>query len=315
MVNFSLVQLEYIVALDTHRHFVNAAEHCSVTQPTLSMQIKKMEEVLGVVIFDRSKHPLIPTDAGIQIISQARQVLAEARKIPEIVTSYQDTIEGTLRLGIIPTLSPYLLPRFIGDFTTKYPLVDLHVHELTTNNVVQELQKDSLDAGLIITPLEQQGIVERPLFYEEILAYLSSDQHPSSGSAVTALDLQNGPLWMLTEGNCFREQVFNICALQEKGERSQGFTFESGSLETLRRLVDAEGGATLLPELAATDIPERRKAQLHPIGPQRACREVSLVYSRAFSKQRLIGLLEDSIQKAVTLPNKIPKDFSLIRWR
>lgn len=314
MVNFSLVQLEYIVALDTHRHFVKAAEHCSVTQPTLSMQIKKMEELLGVVIFDRSKQPLIPTDAGRKIIAQARKVLDGAKAIPEIVSSFQDTVAGSLRLGIIPTLSPYLLPRFIGQFTEKYPLVELHVHELMTSLVVEGLHRDQLDAGIIVTPLEENGIEERPLFYEEIRAYVDPN-HDFQGGMISVPSLQKERLWMLTEGNCFREQVLNICAMQEKGEAAQGFSFESGSLETLRRLVDAEGGATLLPELAALDLPESRKRQLRSIRPERTFREVSLVYSRSFSKQRLLGLLEKTIHQTVSLPTEMDNDFSLIRWR
>ena len=315
MINFSLVQLEYIVALDTHRHFVKAAEHCSVTQPTLSMQIKKMEDILGVVIFDRSKQPLIPTDAGRQIIAQARKVLDDAKAIPEIVSSYQETVAGSLRLGIIPTLSPYLLPRFIGEFTRQFPLVDLHVHELMTSRVVEGLQRDQLDAGIIVTPLEENGIEERPLFYEEIRAYLDPN-HENSGSREISVDsLQKERLWMLTEGNCFREQVLNICAMQKKGEAAQGFSFESGSLETLRRLVDAEGGATLLPELAAIDLPESRKKQLRSIGPERTFREVSLVFSRSFSKQRLLSLLEETIHNTIALPKSLDKNFSLIRWR
>ncbi len=314
MVNFSLVQLEYIVALDTHRHFVKAAEHCSVTQPTLSMQIKKMEELLGVVIFDRSKQPLIPTDAGRKIIAQARKVLDGAKTIPEIVSAYQDTVAGSLRLGIIPTLSPYLLPRFIGKFTKKYPLVELHVHELMTSRVVEGLQQDQLDAGIIVTPLEESGIEERPLFYEEIRAYVDP-KHDYNQGEISIPSLRKERLWMLTEGNCFREQVLNICAMEKQGEVAQGFSFESGSLETLRRLVDAEGGATLLPELAAIDLPEKRKRQLRTIRPARTFREVSLVFSRSFSKQRLLGLLEDTIQQAVSLPTEMDKEFSLIRWR
>ena len=315
MINFSLVQLEYIVALDTHRHFVKAAEHCSVTQPTLSMQIKKMEDILGVVIFDRSKQPLIPTDAGQKIIAQARKVLDDAKAIPEIVSSYQETVAGSLRLGIIPTLSPYLLPRFIGEFTRQFPLVDLHVHELMTSRVVEGLQRDQLDAGIIVTPLEENGIEERPLFYEEIRAYLDPNHENSGAHEISVDSLQKERLWMLTEGNCFREQVLNICAMQKKGEAAQGFSFESGSLETLRRLVDAEGGATLLPELAAIDLPESRKRQLKSIGPERTFREVSLVFSRSFSKQRLLSLLEETINNTIALPKSLDKNFSLIRWR
>lgn len=315
MINFSLVQLEYIVALDTHRHFVKAAEHCSVTQPTLSMQIKKMEDILGVIIFDRSKQPLIPTDAGRKIIAQARMVLDGAKAIPEIVSTYQDTIAGSLRLGIIPTLSPYLLPRFIGEFTQKYPLVELHVHELMTSRVVEGLHTDKLDAGIIVTPLEESGIEERPLFYEEIQAYVDPKHEDTLKGEISVEGLQKERLWMLTEGNCFREQVLNICAMQKKGEAAQGFSFESGSLETLRRLVDAEGGATLLPKLAALDLPESRKRQLRSIAPERAFREISLVFSRSFSKQRLLNLLEETIQETVSLPTNIENSFSLIRWR
>lgn len=313
MFAFTLAQLSYIVAVDTHRHFVKAAAASHVTQPTLSMQIRKLEEQIGVEIFDRSKQPVIPTDIGLPIIAQARRILAAAEGLPEIIRQHQGMVAGTLRIGIIPTLSSYLLPRFIGKFMEDYPAVELHVQELETAQVVEALRKDLLDAGLIVTPLAEKGILERPLFYEEIMAYVK-DEAPA-GTKIEVDSLLNNHLWLLSEGHCFRDQVLNLCQLKERSGQFQGFEFESGSLETLRRLVDAEGGATLLPELAVQDLPEAAKQQVRPFYAPVPVREVSLVHSRNFAKRRLLELLEKALLEAIPLPKTISKGETIVSWR
>src|SRR5687768_6479437 len=169
----TFTQLEYIVAVDNTRHFARAAELCFVTQPTLSMQLQKLEEELGLKIFDRTRQPVVPTDAGREVITQARKILAERDLIQEVVQVQKAILHGRLSVGVIPTLAPYLLPLFIPLFTKKFPGIKLVLHELTTEGMVQRLKEGRLDAGVLVTPLQDASIAEEPLFYEELVAYVS----------------------------------------------------------------------------------------------------------------------------------------------
>lgn len=299
MLNVTLSQLEYIVALDTYRHFVTAAEKCFVTQPTLSMQIKKLEEQLNIVLFDRSKQPIIPTGAGEKIIKQARIILSEANKINDILLEYRDTVAGELTIGIIPTIAPYLLPRFIGNFTKAYPKVKLKVRELLTEEIIAELKNDTLDVGIVVTPLAENNIMEQPLFYEKFKAYLA-ESHKSfnSGGPVSVNELTTEKLWLLSEGNCFRDQVFSLCNIYDN-KSDLFFDYESGSIETLIKIVDIEGGATVVPEFACTYLHADQLKHIKPIEEDNAVREVSLVYSRNFAKRKLMEALQDKILEAI----------------
>lgn len=314
MLQFSLAQLEYVVAVDTHRHFATAASTCHVTQPTLSMQIKKMEEQLGIVFFDRSKQPVVPTPAGKRVVAQARRILAEARKIPEIVQEEHNEVHGLLRIGIIPTLSTYLLPRVVGQFARDYPGIELHIQEGLTHEVLESLRKDQLDAGLVVTPLGEPGFQEQVLFFEEILAYFHPDQLQNLPPQVDGEVLSEMPVWLLTSGNCFREQVLNLCALRQQAVEQIGFSFESGSLETLRRMVDAEGGVTLLPELMTGELGPEVRARLRPLGPDRAYRQVALVSRRQFAKARLLRLFEKRVRSTIDLPANLPEKGTVVPW-
>lgn len=295
----SIIQLEYIVAVDTYRHFALAAEKCFVTQPTLSMQIKKVEEALDVLIFDRSKQPVIPTDAGKAIIAQAKQVVQEFKKIRGIADDFKSNISGELQVGIIPTLSTYLLPLFAGPFSRKYPNVKLHVQEYPTEKMIELLKKDQLDVGLLVTPLHDAAIEEKPLFYEEIQLYAHQEHVLFEKDYVRLEDIAQEGLWLLSEGHCFRHQVLNLCAIHQQTGNQKPFLFESGSLETLRKLVEAEGGFTLLPELATLDLPEDQQFQVKRFEAPRPLREVSLVFTRHFAKQRLLNLLADQLKEVV----------------
>lgn len=311
----SLIQLEYIIAVDTYRHFATAAEKCFVTQPTLSMQLKKVEEELGLLLFDRSKQPVLPTDAGKAIIEQARLVLQEFRKIEGIAESMKDTISGDLHVGIIPTLSTYLLPLFAGPFSRQYPKVKLHVQEYTSETIIERLKKDQLDLGILVTPLNEGAIKEKALFYEEIQLY-THPGHPLAEQGELKLeDIAREGLWLLTEGHCFRHQVLNLCAYNKQSEEEKPFRFESGSLETLRKLVDAEGGFTLLPELATIDLPEERQFQVRRFVRPRPLREVSLVYSRHYAKERLLDLLAEQLRQLMP-PQLLNQERGLVvEWR
>lgn len=310
----SLTQLEYIVAVDTYRHFATAADKCFVTQPTLSMQIKKLEEHLEVVVFDRNKQPIVPTEIGIHIIEQARIVLSQNSKIAEIVDFQRNKLTGKLKIGIIPTLAPFLLPMFIGDFIRKYPDIELEVEELVSEKLVEHLKKDLIDVGVYVTPVKDKKIKSIPIFYEEMLVYAHKNHNLLKMSSINVEDIATSELWMLSDGHCFRNQVVNLCEMHYMKHKNLPFQFESNSLETLMKIVDKEGGFTLIPELAlqyfsADKLKQVRKfSNIHPL------REVSLVFSDHYSKHKLLSLLKDSISESVPSEYLLKKRGIVVEW-
>ena len=310
----TLTQLEYIVAIDEYRHFATAAEKRFVTQPTLSMQIKKLEDELGVIIFDRSRQPVVPTDLGAKLIEQARMTLSATQRIKEIQEEQQE-VEGTLKIGIIPTLAPYLLPVFIGPYIRKYPAVKVEVEELVSEEIIRRLKRDMLDVGLFVTPYHDEKIVERPVFYEEMLVYAHPDSELLKKKEVGHEDIVTSDIWMLGNGHCFRNQVVNLCEMSASQHKNLPFEFESNSLETLMRIVDVEGGFTLIPELALQYMSPEKKKQVRSIANTKPLREVSVIYSRHFTKQRLITLLCDEI-KSVVPAHMLKRDRGMIvEWK
>ena len=311
----TLTQLEYIVAIDEYRHFATAAEKCFVTQPTLSMQIKKLEDEMGVIIFDRSRQPVVPTDLGAKLIEQARMTLSATQRIKEIIQEEQQEVEGTLKIGIIPTLAPYLLPVFIGPYIRKYPAVKVEVEELVSEEIIRRLKRDILDVGLFVTPYHDEKIVERPVFYEEMLVYAHPDSELLKKKEVGHEDIVTSDIWMLGNGHCFRNQVVNLCEMSASQHKNLPFEFESNSLETLMRIVDVEGGFTLIPELALQYMSPEKKKQVRSIANTKPLREVSVIYSRHFTKQRLITLLCDEI-KSVVPAHMLKRDRGMIvEWK
>ncbi len=299
----TFVQLEYIVALDTFRHFADAAAKCFVTQPTLSMQILKLEEELGIKIFDRSKQPVLPTDAGVEIIEQARKILAERDIITENIAEKKGIVNGELKIGIIPTLAPYLLPLCIHPFTKKYPHVKLIVTELTTELIIAKLREGKIDVGLLITPLQQQGIQEHVLFYEELVAYISKNNTAYKKTYILDKDIDPNKLWLLEEGHCFRSQILNLCELRKSSREASHFQYEAGSLETLRRMVDLNDGITILPELATIDFTQKQLRNLRYFKKPAPVREVSIITHRHFSKKKLVEIFKQVILDSI--PEKI----------
>lgn len=299
----TFVQLEYIVAVDTYRHFATAAGHCFVTQPTLSMQVQKLEEELGLKIFDRSKQPVIPTQAGREIIEQARKILAEKQVIGEIVQEKKGVLAGELRIGIIPTLAPYLLPLFVQDFSAKYPQIKLVVNELTTELLAGRLREGRIDVGILVTPLQENGIREQVLFYEELLVYVSRKNAAWKKTYMLAQDIDPNKLWLLEEGHCFRSQIVRLCELRKASKEGSHFDYEAGSLETLRRMVELNDGITILPELAARDLTAKQRQLIRHFKRPAPMREVSLVTHRDFVKQRLVQALHKEI--LLSVPEKI----------
>jgi LysR family transcriptional regulator, hydrogen peroxide-inducible genes activator len=310
----SLIQLEYIVALDTYKSFSLAADKCFVTQPTLSMQIKKMENDLGVTIFDRSKQPIVVTDIGKLIVEQARQVLSESRKIEELIQVSKNTMTGELKIGIIPSLAPYLLPLFIGNFARKYPGIKISLFELLTEEIEDHLAGEKIDVGLLVTPLHVQGLNEVPLFYEKILLYCN-EKHPfAAQKEVTTQQLSNENIWLLSQGHCFRNQAVNLCKIKS-GQGNLPFTYESASIETLIKFVDKEGGSTLVPELAILDLPPVKQKLAKPVAGKAPLREVSLVTNRVFVKQRILQALQDEIKLSVPKEMLVKSRGEIVEWK
>lgn len=290
----TLVQLEYIIAVDTYRSFVNAAEKCFVTQPTLSMQVQKLEEFLNVKLFDRSKQPVVPTEIGVQIIAQARVILQENQKIKEIIDSQQQDITGELKIGIIPTIAPYLLPEVIAAMLAKYPELKLLIWEYTTEDIIHHLKTGVIDCGILATPLVDTNINEIPLYYETFVGYMSKNSKLYKKKTIDANDLADENIWLLNEGHCMRSQVLNICR-STKNNRLNALTYNTGSVETLIRMVDINDGATLLPELALTDLSTKQLNKIRYFKSPEPVREISLVTHKNFIKRRMLKALQDEI--------------------
>jgi LysR family transcriptional regulator, hydrogen peroxide-inducible genes activator len=291
----NLQQLEYIVAVDTLKHFSAAAAKCNVTQPTLSMMIQKLEEELDVKIFDRSKQPVQTTEIGQTVIDQARMILGEAGNLKKLVAQQKGTISGELRIGIIPTLAPYLLPLFLNQFLKKYPLLKLKISELTTDQIIERLNAQHLDAGILATPLKNPTLQELPLFYEQFVVYASQAEKMMKKKYLLAADIDVNRLWLLEEGHCLRSQVVNLCELKRKEALLQNLDYEAGSIETLRKMVDLNNGITILPELALRDLTKAQLKNIRYFKSPAPVREVSIVTYRYFVKYHLIEALKKEI--------------------
>lgn len=298
----TIVQLQYITALDSLRHFGLAAAACHVTQPTLSMQVGKLEQELGVKLFDRSKQPVVPTDSGREVLAQARKILAECEVVNNIVQARKGRLAGELRVGIIPTLAPYLLPLFAAAFARKYPGVRLVVNEMTTDLIIGRLREGRIDVAVLVTPLQESGIREQVLFYEKLLAYVSKKNALFKKTYLLSADIDPAKLWLLEEGHCFRSQIMNLCELQKAGREGGTLEYEAGSIDTLKRMVELNDGITILPELATIDLPAAQRQLLRPFRQPAPMREVSLVTHRDFVKKRLVEMFRNEILASIPEP-------------
>lgn len=297
----TITQLEYILAVEKHRHFRKAANECNVSQPTLSMQIQKLEDTLGFIIFDRSKNPVKPTVEGEKFIRQSRVVMREFKKLKDITLDPNAGVIGEFKLGIIPTLAPYIVPLFLSKFSELYPQVELVLEERTTAEIVEMLDKDELDAGILVTPLGNSSLVERVLFYEPFYGFISKEHDLFRKDQLDSEDLEYDGLWLLQEGHCFRGQVLNLC--KKVGNSFGHHRFESGSLETLKNLVYKDSGYTLIPHLDMMEISGARKKMVRPFKAPVPTREVSIVYGRNFYKEKIIDALEKVILES--LPSEL----------
>ncbi len=302
----TLTQLSYIVAVDKYRHFATAAEKSFVTQPTLSMQIQKMEDEMGVTIFDRSKTPVIPTEIGEKIIAQAQIILKESKQLTDIVNFKESELKGTFRVGIIPTIAPYLVPLFLRSFIKKHPSVELIFEELMTHDVIDKLGNDQLDAAIIATPVEQSYIYVEDLFVEPLVGYLSHSHPLAEKKKLSVDDLDRSNIWLLNEGHCFRDQAVKLCKDEEKISQT-AIEFKSGNLETLKKLVEQNFGMTLLPWTAVQEHDNGCvNAIIKEFEDPVPSRKVRLIYGRKHLKQTIIREFRESICNSlpVTLKSK-----------
>lgn len=322
----TLQQLRYLLALDDHRHFGQAAEACFVAQPTLTTQLKKLETTLGVQLFDRQTNPVCPTPLGAKVIAQARVILGEVSGLEALLTEENDSMTGTYTLGIIPTLAPYLLPLFVQSFTDEFPEVRLIIREMQSEQIIEALQRNQLDLGLLVTPLEEKQLREIVLFYEPFLIYASPEEDILRQSPLLPDHIQQKDLWILEQGHCFRNQVLNICAMEtelpdlasqnltpHQRPRQKGFTFQAGSIETLKNMVRNNLGYTIIPEMSVNPLLDEKLVKRFA-EPQPA-REVSLVVNKTFAREQLLVELRKSILAVVPDSFRKNQRFVGVAWR
>ncbi|AVM52837.1 LysR family hydrogen peroxide-inducible transcriptional activator [Bacteroides zoogleoformans] len=293
----TLQQLEYILAVDRFRHFAKAAEHCRVTQPTLSAMIQKLEEELDTKIFDRGQQPVCPTPVGIHIIEQARHILMQAGHIRHIIEEEKHALTGIFRLGILPTIAPYLLPRFFPQLAKKYPKLDIRVVEMKTGDIKKALQTGEIDAGIVASLADMEEFSQTTLFYEEFFAYVAREEALFERKIIRTSDLAETQLWLLDEGHCFRDQLVRFCQL--KSARASQLTYRLGSMETFMRMVESGKGVTFIPELAVPQLSEVRKELVRPFAIPTPTRQIVMLTDRNFIRHTLLETLTQEIKSSV----------------
>ena len=293
----TITQFKYIVAVDNHRHFAKAAEACFVTQPTLSMQIQKLEQELDIQIFDRTQKPIGLTSVGEKIIEQAKQIVAESERMLDVVDQEKGTIGGVFKLGIIPTVMPTLLPMFLQTMLKAYPQLTLEIEEMPTQQILEHVEKGTIDAGIAATPLGLQEIIEKPLYYEPFMVYAPSHSKLHQQKTVTAEMLKTERILLLQDGHCFRDSALNICKLTH--DAPTAFEIKSGSFETLVQLANEGLGITLLPFLNARQLGAELQQNLKSFNAPEPAREVSVIFHQRGLKLHIINALHDKIRAIV----------------
>lgn len=293
----TLQQLEYILAVDQHRHFTKAAEQCFVTQPTLSAMIQKLEEELEVKIFDRTQQPICPTQVGALIIKQAREVLVQVDKVKNIIEEEKQEIGGKFRLGILPTIAPYLLPRFFQQMVQKYPKLDVTVAEMKTPDIKRALLTGEIDAGILAELPDMEMYNHTHLFYEEFFAYVSRKDNLFEKKVIKSSDLSGELLWLLDEGHCFRDQMVRFCSI--KAARDSQLTYQLGSMETFMRMVESGKGMTFVPELAVDQMSEQQKELVRSFAIPTPARRIIMLTEKNYIRHSLINAVQAEIQASV----------------
>ena len=292
----TITQLKYTLSVAKHGNFTTASEKCFVTQPTLSMQVQKLEEELGVKIFNRATKPLQITDVGEKILIQARKIVEESSRMNDIVSEEKGVIGGTLKVGIIPTVSPTLLPLFLNSFTKKNKNVELKIEEHTTNSMFEKIDKGEIDCGIAATPLENKNIIESPLYYEPFIAYVPKNHGLSGRDSLDIDDLEDADLLILEDGHCFRNQILNLCSIKDLNKQ---FELKSGNFETLINLSNNGPWMTILPHLHSELLSDSNKKNLIKFNNPAPAREISLIYSKTQLKLPIINALKSTISKVI----------------
>ena len=295
----TIIQLQYLIEVANCGSFSAASEHCFVTQPSLSMQIKSLEEELGVILLDRSKKPVIPTEAGAVVIAQAQEALRAYNYIRESVAELKGETAGKIRLGVIPTIAPYLLHKFIPDFVKRYPRVELEIREMVTGDIIEALKHDRIDAALVASGTCGEGIIERDLFSDTFYAYVSQSNPLIERSNIRIEDIDMKDLIRLSPGNCRREQILELC--QARRSVPSHYSFESGSLDTLMRIVDCSSSLTIIPEMALEYIPIGRKQQVKTLAKGATSRRIAIAIRRTYVKESIINALEKTILEKISM--------------
>jgi len=294
----TITQLKYVLAVAEHQNFTKAAQKTFVTQPTLSMQIQKLEEELDIIIFDRSKKPIELTAVGRKIVKQARNIVIESERMQDVVDQEKGFIGGEFKLGIIPTIMPTLLPMFLKNFTNKYPKVYLKIEELTTSEIITKIKDGHMDAAIVTTPLLQEKIKERVLYFEPFVGYVPENHRLNSKKKIDSKDLDINDILLLEDGHCFRDGVLNICKTF-KNNKEDTFQLESGSFETLIKLSNEGLGMTLLPYLHTLDISEEQTKHLRYFNEPTPAREVSIIYKKSELRMQIINSLYEVISGVI----------------
>jgi len=290
----TITQLLYVLAVAEHKNFTKAAENCNVTQPTLSMQVQKLEEQLNIKIFDRAKKPIDLTTVGKKIVNQAKNIVAEAERIHDIVDQQKGFIGGDFKLGIVPTIMPTLLPMFLKTYVKRYPKVKLKIEELTTDEIINRLEDGNLDCAIAASPLKIDNIKERVLYYEPFVGYISPNHRFKLKKQIEISDLDISEILILEDGDCFRQGVLNLCKTK-KEQKLDDFQLESGSIEMLVKLVNEGMGMTLLPYLNTLDLKSNEKDNLRFFVTPSPAREISLLYNKNELKIQIINSIHQII--------------------
>lgn len=299
----SITQLAYILAVEKYRNFVEAAEACHVSQPALSMQIKKLESHLNIQIFDRSQSPVTVTTIGQKVLAKAKQTLTSFNQIYDLVLEESNGIAGEVKLGVIPTVAPYLLPLFLKKLNADFPDLSLIVEELTTQKIIEGLQNGELDLGILATPLHIKNLKEHHLYFEELKVYVSAENKLFEKKYILSEDIDLNYLWLLEEGHCLRTQIANFCELKQKQNIVSQLNFKTGSLETIIKLVDKYRGITLIPDLVTLDMTDAQKSKVRRFDGSKPQREISLVCEASYPRKAIVEALKETILAC------LPKDY------
>lgn len=308
----NLQQLEYIIAVDNYRHFAKAAESSFVTQPTLSMMIQKLEDELDVKIFDRSQVPVQPTVIGVEIINQARIIIGQVKQIKEIIQEEKGLVKGVFKLGVIPTIAPYLLPKLMKIHTKGKHEILLSIEEMSTNQIVSKLISGHIDGGILATPLNNDKLKEHPLYYERFFAYISPQETElQRKEEITENDIDESMIWLLEEVHCLRGQILQICKNKKRKGMHNLLAYEAGSINTLVNIIDSNRGLTIIPEMAIETLSSEQKKNVRTISDMTPVREVSLVTKKDFLREKILNILTTEIKDIIPNLNEELKQFVL----